>query len=355
MKLAIIGLPQAGATTLFRALTGLGERTHARPGEVHVAAVKVPDRRVDFLAKMANPKKISYATIDCFEVPGFFSTRTGGVGADSAAVNTVRDADALLKVLRKFDSEFAPNPRGANDPLRDLRDIDDELLTLDLAIIEKRVARLQKDVTKPTPEQERLRAELAALERCLAAISEGTPLTGVKLNTEEEKLLRGYRFLSAKPCIHVVNVNESNMADPDSLRGLPLENSLSCCAKIEAELQELDEADQKAFLADLGIGELARDRIIHLAYSVLGCITFLTFSSVEVKAWTLRKGGTAIEAAETIHSDLARGFIRAEVIAFSDLEALGSVREVRTHGKELVEGRDHVIRDGDIVNIRFNV
>ncbi len=355
MRLAVIGLPQAGATTLFRALTGRSEQAHARPGEVHVAAVKVPDRRVDFLVKMAHPKKISYATIECFEVPGFFSARSGGVGADSAAINTVRDADALLKVLRDFDSEFAPNPRGTNDPLRDLRDINDELLTLDLAVIEKRIARLHKEIAKPTPEQERSRIELTALERCLAAVNEGTPLTAVKLNTEEEKLLRGYRFLSAKPCIHVVNVGESRIANPDALRGLPLENSISCCAKIEAEIEELSEADQKEFLADLGIGELARDRLIHMAYAVLGCITFLTFSSVEVKAWTLRRDGTAVEAAETIHSDLARGFIRAEVIAFDDLERLGSVREVRAHGKELVEGRDHVIHDGDIVNIRFNV
>ena len=355
MKLAIIGLPQSGVTTLFRALTGTSDRVHARPGEIHIAAVKVPDRRVDFLAKMANTKKITHATIEFFEVPGVFSARSGGASIDSAAVNTVRDADALLKVLRAFDSELSPNPRGSNDPLRDLRDINDELLTLDLAVIEKRIARLQKDITKPAPEQERYRLELAALERCLVAASEGTPLTKVPLSAEEEKLLRGYRFLSAKPCVHVVNVNESNIANPDTLRGLPLENSISCCAQIEAEIEELDPADQKAFLADLGIGELARDRIIHLAYSVLGCITFLTFSSVEVKAWTLRKGGTAIEAAATIHSDLARGFIRAEVIAFNDLEALGSVREVRAHGKELVEGRDHVIRDGDIVNIRFNV
>jgi len=357
MKLSIIGLPQSGVTTVFNALTGRHKdpQAYVRPGEARLAVVRVPDRRVDVLAEMFRPKKVTYASVEYVEVPGMFSAASGGASAEGWAAAAVRDSDAVIKVLRAFDRDEAPNPRGPNDPVRDLRDIDEELLTLDMAVIEKRVGRLRKDVNKPTPEQEQNRVELAALERCLAAVENGEHLDQVELNAQEEKLLRGFRFLTGKRCIHVVNVNESDIGSAEPLRGLPPENSLAFCARIEDELGELEDADRAEFLADLGIEEPACDRLVRMSYDVLGLITFLTHNRDELRAWALEAGKTALEAAEQVHSDIARGFIRAEVVHFKDLEELGSEREVKAKGKERLEGKDYVVQDGDILQIRFNV
>ena len=357
MDLAIIGLPQSGVTTVFSALTGRHQDTHAyaKPGEVNIAVVRVPDRRVDFLAAMFHPKKVTHAAVEYLEIPGLFSAASDGASSEGAAAATARDADACIKVLRNFDCDAAPNPRGANDPLRDLRDINDELLMLDLAVIEKRVERLRKEVHKPTPEQEQNRIQLAAFERCLAAVEAGQGLRDVSLNEQEQRLLRGYGFLTMQPCLHVVNVNESDIGSDDALAGLPPQTSLAFCAQIEDELEQLEGADRAEFMADLGITQLARDRLIGMSYDLLGLISFLTFNKDEVRAWMLERGGTALDAAGTIHSDLARGFIRAEIIRFEDFEEFGSEREIRAHGKERLEGRDYVVQDGDIINIRFNV
>ncbi len=357
MKLTIIGLPQSGVTTVFNALTGRHEdpTAYLRPGESVVAMVKVPDERVDALAAMYHPKKITHASVEYLEVPGVFAAAGGGATSDSNAAATVRDSDACVKVLRAFDHPAAPNPRGANDPARDLRDINDELLMLDMATIEKRVERLRKDVNKPTPHQDKDKTELAALERCLAAIENGSTLDQVTLNEAERKLLRGYGFLTIKPCIQVLNINEGDIGTAALPDALPPETSLAFCARIEEELEQLDEADRAEFLADLGITTLARDRLIRMSYRMLGLISFLTVGPDEVRAWTLKAGQTALDAAGTIHSDLARGFIRAEVMQYADLIELGSEREVKAKGLAKLEGRDYVVQDGDILNIRFNV
>jgi len=289
------------------------------------------------------------------EVPGLFAAAAGGATSSAEAAAAVRDADACIKVLRAFDNEAAPDPRGKSDPIRDLADIDDELLTLDLAQIEKRIERLRKDVQKPTPEQEQNKAELAALERCLAALEEGKHLEEVGLNSQEEKLLRGFGFLTQKPCLHVVNINESEVATAPLPEGLSPEDSLAFCAEIEDEIEQLEEADRAEFLADLGIAELARDRLVEMSYRVLGLISFLTIGKDEVRAWTLESGATALEAAGSIHSDLERGFIRAEVMRFEDVERLGSERAVKAKGLARLEGRDYVVQDGDLLDIRFNV
>lgn len=357
MDLAIIGLPLSGVTTVFNALTGRHEDTHAyaKPGELNVAVVKVPDPRLDFLAELYEPKKVVHASIEYIEVPGLFSAGSGGASAEAGAVATVRDCDATVKVLRAFDADDAPNPRGENDPVRDLRDINDELLMLDLSVIEKRVKRLRKDVRKPTPEQDQNKVELAALERCLAGLEEGQELRDIHLTEPEEKLLRGYGFLTIQPSIHVVNMNESDVGRGVLPADLPADNSLAFCAELEEELSELPPADRKEFLDDLGIDELARDRFIRMSYDLLGLISFFTHNESEVRAWTLKKGSTALDAAGTIHSDLARGFIRAEVINADDLRQDGSEREARAHGHTKSEGRDYVVQDGDVITVRFNV
>ena len=357
MKLAIIGLPQSGVTTVFNALSGRHEDAHAfvKPGQQHVAVVPVPDPRVEFLAEMYKPKKTTHATVEYLEVPGLFAAGSGGATSDPAGAAVVRDSEACVKVLRAFDSDQAPDPRGSNDPVRDLRDMNDELLTLDMMVIEKRVERLRKDVNKPIPEQEHRRLELAALERCIGALEQGQTLDQVELNEVEEKLLRGFGLLTRKPCIQVVNVSEADAASSDALSGLPPESSLAFCAKLEDEIGELNEADRAEFLADLGIRELARDRLLRLSYELLGLLSFFTVGADEVRAWTLNKGATTLDAAAAIHSDLARGFIRADVMKFEDLERLGSEREVKAKGLAKLEGRESVVEDGDIVHVRFNV
>jgi hypothetical protein len=356
MKLSIIGLPHSGATTVFNALTGRqpDPSAFAKPGELSVAVVPVPDPRVDWLSDLYQPKKTTYASVEYLEVPNLFAASTGGATSDAGAAATVRDSDACVKVLRAFDSDVSPNPRGTNDPARDLRDMDEELLMLDMAVTEKRVERLRKDASKPTSHQDQDKMELGALERCLAAVEEGRPLTEVKLSEPEEKLLRGFRFLTAKPCIHVVNVGEGQIGADEPLAGLP-EGALAFCAKIEQELEELEDEERAEFLADLGIVSLARDRLIRRSYEMLGLISFLTVGPDEVRAWTIRGGESALDAAGTIHTDLARGFIRAEVFNYEDLHELGSEREVKAKGRHRLEGRDYVVRDGDILNIRFNV
>ena len=357
MKLAIIGLPQSGVTTVFNALTGRHADPHAytKPDELNLAVVKVPDPRLDFLSEHYQPNKAVHAAIEYVEVPGLFAATTGGASADAGATATVRDCDAMVKVLRAFHAPDAPNPRGDNDPMRDLRDIDDELLTLDLAVIEKRVKRLRKDVNKPMPEQEQNKIELAALERCLAALEGGQELRDVHLSDREKKLLRGYGFLTSQPCIHVLNIDESDIGSDVVPPELPADRSLAFCAELEAELGELDPDDREAFLDDLGIDELARDRLIRMSYRTLDLITFFTHNKSEVRAWALQRGATAHDAAEMIHSDIARGFIRAEVVNAEDLQQDGSEREARARGHIKVEGRDYLVRDGDIITIRFNV
>ncbi len=357
MKLSIIGLPQSGVTTVFNALTGwhVEPGAYAKPGHGGMATIKVPDRRLDALTAMYDREEPIHVSVEYLEVPGFLSATSGGATSDSEAAGTVRDSDACVKVLRKFDCAAAPNPRGPNDPLRDLRDINDELLTLDMAVIERRVERLRKDIKKPTPDLEQREIELAVLERCLEAVEQGKHLDEIALGSEEQKLVRGFRFLTLKPCIHVVNVNESDIGSEDALRGLPLEDSLAFCAKIEDEIGQLEQADRTEFLADLGIEESARDRLIRMSYRVLWLISFLTIGSDRVQAWTLKSGEAVLKAAETVHSDMARGFIRAEVMKFDDLEQLGSERELKAKGLVRTEGRDYVVQDGDIINIRFNV
>lgn len=355
MKLAIIGMPQSGVSTVFNALTSRHVAAHqAKPGQPNVGVVKVPDHRIDELAKIYKPKKVTYANVEFMEIPNFLAATTGGASADSTAAGVARDSDAVIKVIRNFTSDAAPNPRGPNDPARDLRDIDEEFLTLDMAIIEKRIVKLRKDVLKPTPDQDQLKTELAALERCLAAVESGKGLASVELNQTEHKLLRGFRFLTEKPAINVINVNEADIKKGVPA-GFPPEKSIAFCAQIEDEIGQLEESDRAAFLADLGIESLAKDRLITMSYNVLGLISFLTVGEDECRAWTIPAGSTAIEAAGAIHSDLARGFIRAEVMRSEDLLKLGSEREIKAKGLQRLEGRDYIVKDGDILNIRFGV
>jgi len=347
MKVGIVGFPRAGKTTVFNALTGLHAQVggYGDPSKPNLGTIKVPDARIDRLTEIFAPKKTTYAEMVFVDFPG---GERGGV-LDQTTLVQMRDADALVQVVRGFTD---PVSQDAADAARDIEGFKGELLLADLAILEKRLERLKKEKGK---EQE---AELVA--RCKAALDAETPLRHISLTPAEERTLSGFGMLSRLPLMVLVNVAEDDAAAPLSAAaqaraeadGVP---ALALCAQIEAEIASLDAADRAAFLADLGVAESARARFIQAAYALLDLISFLTSGEDEVRAWPIRRGTPAVRAAGKIHSDIERGFIRAEVVAFDDFARLGSEAKCREAGKLRLEGKDYVVQDGDIIHFRFNV
>lgn len=349
MKVGIVGFPRAGKTAVFNALTGLQASVggYGDPTKPNLGTIKVPDERIDRLSALFTPRKTTYAEVVFVDFPGG-AERSGGV-LDAATLVQMRDADALVQVVRGFPDPLTPD---APDPARDVDGFKSELVLADLAIIEKRLERLRKEKGK---EQ-----EVELLERCRVALEAETPLRRVALSAADERALSGFGLLSRLPLLVVINVPESEAAAPlppavqarleaDEVAGLAL------CAQIEMEIATLDAADRSAFLADLGLREPARDRFVQAAYALLDLISFLTTGEDEVRAWPIRRGTTAVKAAGKVHSDIERGFIRAEVVAYRDFIALGSEAKCREAGKLRLEGKDYVVQDGDIIHFRFNV
>ena len=343
MKIGIVGFMGSGKTTLFNALTGQRAPTGYGGGKVNLGAIKVPDRRVDRLAEIDDPRKITYAEIAFADVPG----GRGDTSLDPQTLSRIREMDALVQVARGFDAGEGPP-----DPAREVREFGAELILSDMQIAEKRVERLKKDRSDMR--------QLALLERCLEHLAASMPLRDLVLSDEDRAPLSGFAFLSGKPLMVVLSLSEGAPGDamPAELEALAANRALAVmpmCGAIEAEIAALPPADQKEFLADLGQTEPASARFARAAFAMLDLITFLTHGPDECRAWPLHRGATAVEAARVIHSDLARGFIRAEVIAFEEFDALGSEAACREAGKLRIEGRDYVVRDGDICHIRFNV
>lgn len=342
MKIGIVGFAGSGKTTLFNALTGQ-DMPVGFGGKVNLGTIKVPDERVDRLAEIDNPKKTTYAEIMFADVPGGRGTSS----LDPQTLGKIREMDALVQVVRGFD-----DGSGEPNPVEEITSFEAELILSDMGIVEKRVEKLKKDRSDP-----RL---LEILERCLAQLENESPLRTLNLSKEDKAPLSGFAFLSMKPIMFVLSLpeGESTKTLPEALSILAEERDLtimSICTSIEAEIASLDPADQADFLTDMGLSEPASVRFIKTAYELLNLITFLTHGPDECRAWSLRKNSTAVEAAGAIHSDLARGFIRAEVIAFDDFDKYGSESACREHGVFRVEGKDYIVQDGDICHIRFNV
>jgi GTP-binding protein YchF len=342
MKIGIVGFPGSGETTLFNALTGQNAPI-GFGGKVNLGTIKVPDHRVDRLAEIDNPRKITYAEILFADVPG----GRGNASIDPQTQGKIREMDALVQVIRGFD-EGAGDP----DPAAELVSFEAELILSDMAIIEKSLEKLRKSRSDA-----RL---LGILERCLSHLELEKPLRTLGLSNEETEPLSGFAFLSLKPILFVLSLPEGGKLDelPAPLAKLVAERQVTVvpiCTAIEAEIAALDPADQAEFLADLGLSESAATRFIKAAFEMLNLITFLTHGPDECRAWPLRRGSTAVEAAHSIHSDLARGFIRAEIIAFKDFDRCKTEAACRDAGVFRVEGRDYIVQDGDICHIRFNV
>ncbi len=348
MKIGLVGFPGSGKTTVFNALTGLTAETGfgAGRGKTNLGTVHVPDERVAALAELFKPKKTTLAEITFSDVPG--AAGAHGQTLDAQTLAAMREMDALCQVVRGF-----PGPAGEPaTPLAEARNLEDEMNLADLMIIEKRVERLHKEKSKT--------GELEILERCKAALENGTPLRNTDLSAAEWALLSGYRFLTQKPLLLVLNVPEGDVAAPppadlarhaDEARlGLVV-----LSGPVEMDIAQMPAEDQKEFVTSMGLEEPASGRFIHAAYALLDLISFLTAGPDECRAWPIKRGTTAQKAAGKIHSDIERGFIRAEVVRWDDLVKLGSEAKCREAGKLRSEGKDYVVHDGDVVNFRFNV
>jgi GTP-binding protein YchF len=361
MQVTIVGLPGSGKTTVFNALTGghaeIGGFSGGRAAP-NVSVVKVPDDRVDRLTALFSPKKTTYADITYVDVAiPAGATRAGTVNPDVLA--QIRNADALLHVARAF-----ADPSGAApDPWRDVDELDVEFTVADLAVIEKRLEKLATQGRHGSQaERDQAQREEELLRRIEPHLSEGRPLRFVDLTDDEELLLRGYRFLTQKPALAVLNIDEGRLSEAADLEaagreryGQPQTDVAALAGKIEAEIGELPEEDARLFMDDLGIAEPSRGRVIRLTYALLGLFSFFTAGEDECRAWTLRTGSTAVDAAGAIHSDLARGFIRAQVIGVDDLIEAGSMAEARKRGILRQEGREYRVVDGDVLEVLFNV
>jgi GTP-binding protein YchF len=350
----MVGLPQAGTTTLFNALTGAhGEVGGYHPGEhVSVAVVRVPDPRLDALAEALEPREVIPATIHFEDVGGVFS-HLGGGERSPRAVAALRDTDGILMVLRAFESPFVLEVFGEVDPLHEYNAMRQELLLADLEVIEKRLQAIEHDLGKALPEREALEAEHDLLGRCREAVEQERGLRTLTLNPAEEKMLRSYAFLTLKPQICLLNIDEELIPDPPRLEGIE-PPPIPICAEFEMELLDLQEDEREPFMREAGLAEPASGRIIRACYEQFGLCSFFTCVSEKLRAWTIEVGTDARSAAGHIHSDMEEGFIRAEVVSFEDLRDCGSLKEARASGVLRMEGRDYEVQDGDVVTFHFS-
>ena len=356
MRLGIFGLPQSGKTTLFNALTRAGQPTGIATGrmEVHTAVVDVPDPRVDRLSAMFKPKKTIYAKVNYSDIAGLDGS-AGKSGISGVLLNQLTQMDGFIHVVRCFEDENIAHPNGSINPMRDIQTMDTEFVLNDLIAVERKLERLVEERKKGAGRDKGLvEREFEVFTRLHKALEEETPLRDVSIDAEEDKLLSGFGFLSRKPMLIVLNLSEGQSA-PELSYTHQFSKVVSLQAKLEMDIAQLPPEEMQMFLAEYNIEEPSLNRMIRLSYDLLGLQSFFTVGPDEVRAWTTRRGATAPEAAGEIHTDLQKGFIRAEVVTYDDLVALGGYPEAKTHGKLRLEGKEYIVKDGDILNIRFNL
>jgi len=357
MRLGIIGLPQSGKTTIFNALTRGDQPTISGGGrfEVHTAVVDVPDPRVDALSVMYKPKKTTYAKVTYADIAGLDAGGTAAsAGISGTLLNQLGQMDAFLLVVRAFEDETVPHPAGSVDPQRDLAAMLGEFMVNDLIAVERKLERLAEERVKGGGREKAvIEKEFELFKRLQTRLETEETLHGVELSPEEEKILSGFGFLTMKPLLVVLNHGEGE--DPPELDVPEGAILVKLMGRLEMDLAQLTLEEAAEFMSDFGIEEPSLNRMIGASYDLLGVISFFTVGDDEVRAWTVRRGATAPEAAGTIHTDLQKGFIRAEVIGHDDLIALGGMNEAKAKGKLRVEGKEYRVKDGEIVHVRFNL
>jgi GTP-binding protein YchF len=356
LKVALLGLLQSGKSTILSAVSGkkippIGSTA------IEEAIVPVPDDRLGWLTEYYKPKKTVYATVDCLDLPGFNFTDDHGRAAARRLINQIRTVELLVLVVRSFENPAVPAYRDKVNPAGDLAELKTEMLLADLELVATRIERLEKQVHKPTKTQSQDKVELALQKKLQEAIESEKPISSAIETEAEHKMIKSLGFLTLRPIVVAVNVSENQLDKKFDFSG-EIDSSvpvIAMCAKLEHELAQLDDESRAEFMADMGITESAASMFVESCYSALGLISFLTVGSDEVRAWPIKQGTIAHDAAGKVHSDIQRGFIRAETFAFDDLKEVGSEKALKAAGKIRLEGKDYIVKDGDIINFRFNV
>ena len=352
MDIALVGPPLSGKSTLFQAVSG---HAPSHGGGETRAAVKVPDPRVDWLSEKFVSKKTTYATFNVLDMPGFSQETPSQQAEFRRHMGTLRTCDGLVAVVRAFGGSEVPAYRGRVDPVKDVQELRAEMMFADLEQVANRIDRLKKQLTKPVKTHEQDKRELDLLERCQKALESDMPLSEVLRDPEEAKIVSSFGFLTQKPLLVVLNVSETEAGKPVEKEMPYAAATINLSSQLEADLSLLAGEDQQTFLAEYGLTEPVRGRFLRACMQAINLISFLTAGEDESRAWPVRKGTIAVDAAGVIHSDIARGFIRAETVAFDDLKTAGDYKAARAVGKVRLEGKEYVVKDGDIFNFRFSV